>query len=806
MRYIIMLLLSTLTYHLDSQINLGYQLPHHDILSLADASPAPLISINDDASEAILLKRSMYKSIDELSKEEVRLGGLRLDPDNFMSSRLRYMEGASILDILTEIQYEISGLPKLLKLVKMSWSPNQDKIAIVNVKKTGADLYVIDLLTKQAKLLIEDIVHGSLGKTYIWIDNEKLLVKLRIKDEEGIINRTKVIPSGPTISENDGQKAQNRTYQDLLKNPIDELNFERLTKSRLGVVNINGEQQEWQGEAIWDDIELSPDRKFVLTSQIRKPFSYIVPYYRFPVQLTIYDIKGNLLKDQFSIPLLEELTKGFMSVTTHPRRIGWRNDHPATLVWAEALDEGDPEKQVDYRDAVYQLSAPFTDEKKLLIKTKERYSGISWCNDSLAILYEYWWNTRNSRTSKFNPSIENAEPTLLIERNYQDHYTDPGAFVAEKNQFGKSVLSLEGESLFLLGDGYNDQGKHPFVDKFNIYTGEKKRLFQVNDDSKLEDFTGAIDIQKGLLLTRIESRNEYPNYYIRDIKNGTLTPITSFENPFKVLENVHKEVIAYKREDGTELSATLYLPVGYNKEKKEKMPMLMWAYPREFKDKSTAGQTTNNSNEFTFPYYGSPIYWVNRGYVVLDDAAFPIVGEGEKEPNDSFIDQLVSNAKAAIDAVDSLGYIDRNRIGVGGHSYGAFMTANLLSHSDLFAAGIARSGAYNRTLTPFGFQSEERSYWEAPEIYYQMSPFMHADRMKTPLLLIHGEADNNSGTYPMQSERYFHALKGLGATVRLVMLPKESHGYASRESIMHLLWEQDQWLEKYVKNKESSNP
>jgi dipeptidyl aminopeptidase/acylaminoacyl peptidase len=232
----------------------------------------------------------------------------------------------------------------------------------------------------------------------------------------------------------------------------------------------------------------------------------------------------------------------------------------------------------------------------------------------------------------------------------------------------------------------------------------------------------------------------------------------------------------------------------------------MWAYPREFKDKSTAGQTTNNSNEFTFPYYGSPIYWVNRGYVVLDDAAFPIVGEGEKEPNDSFIDQLVSNAKAAIDAVDSLGYIDRNRIGVGGHSYGAFMTANLLSHSDLFAAGIARSGAYNRTLTPFGFQSEERSYWEAPEIYYQMSPFMHADRMKTPLLLIHGEADNNSGTYPMQSERYFHALKGLGATVRLVMLPKESHGYASRESIMHLLWEQDQWLEKYVKNKESSNP
>ena len=260
-------------------------------------------------------------------------------------------------------------------------------------------------------------------------------------------------------------------------------------------------------------------------------------------------------------------------------------------------------------------------------------------------------------------------------------------------------------------------------------------------------------------------------------------------------------MIKYKREDGVELSGTLYLPVDYDKEKKDKMPMILWAYPTEFKDKSSAGQNTKNPNKFTYPYYGSMIYWVTRGYVVLDGASFPIIGEGVEQPNDSFRKQLVANAKAAIDAVDELGYIDRKRVAVGGHSYGAFMVANLLSHSDLFAAGIARSGAYNRTLTPFGFQSEERNYWEAPEIYYTMSPFMHAEKMKYPLLLIHGEADNNSGTYPMQSERYFNALKGLGATARLVMLPKESHGYQAKESILHLLWEQDQWLEKHVKNK-----
>jgi len=310
-----------------------------------------------------------------------------------------------------------------------------------------------------------------------------------------------------------------------------------------------------------------------------------------------------------------------------------------------------------------------------------------------------------------------------------------------------------------------------------------------------------IDLEKGMVLLRLESNNIFPNFYLKNIFTRELNQLSSFENPFKAIQDVHKEVITYKRDDGLELSATLYLPVGYDKTKKEKMPMIMWAYPREFVDAASAAQVTTSSNQFTYPNYGSPIYWVNRGYVVLDNASFPIVGVNGEEPNDTFITQLVANAKAGIDAVDSLGYIDRERVAVGGHSYGAFMTANLLSHSNLFAAGIARSGAYNRTLTPFGFQGEERNYWETPEIYNTMSPFMHANKMKTPLLLIHGEADNNSGTFPLQSERYFNALKGLGAPVRFVMLPKESHGYAARESIMHMLWEQDNWLEKYVKNK-----
>jgi len=499
---------------------------------------------------------------------------------------------------------------------------------------------------------------------------------------------------------------------------------------------------------------------------------------------------------------MEEMPKGFMSTRTGPRNMSWRDDQPATLVWVEALDGGDADKEVEFRDEVYQLKAPFNAKKEDLAKTKLRFSGITWGDKTTAVLSEYWWNTRTVRTSIFNPSNSEAEAVLFNERNYQNTYDDPGSFVTTKNKLNQSVLQILDGKLTLTGEGYSEEGKFPFVDEYDLKSKTSKRLFQVKESDYLESFVNMIDVKKGLILTRLESSNEFPNYYFRNYKTGSLEQISNFENPFKAIQNVDKEVITYKREDGLELSATLYLPVGYDKEKKEKMPMLMWAYPREYKDKNSASQVTSSSKEFTYPYYGSPIYWVNRGYVVLDDAAFPIIGEGEEQPNDSFKTQLVANAKAAIDAVDELGYIDRNKVAVGGHSYGAFMTANLLSHSDLFAAGIARSGAYNRTLTPFGFQSEERNYWESPEVYNTMSPFMNAHKMKTPLLLIHGQADNNSGTYPMQSERYFNALKGLGAPARLVMLPKESHGYAAKESIMHMLWEQDQWLEKYVKNRE----
>ncbi len=626
------------------------------------------------------------------------------------------------------------------------------------------------------------------------------MVKIVSDSKKPLINTKTAIPVGPTISVNDGKKAQNRTYQDLLKNKNDEHNFEQLALSEIYKVSLSGSKEKWLDNDIYTTINFSPDGNYVLVKTVEKPFSYLVPYRRFPSKTTIYTKNGKKVETVVEVPLIEDLPKGFMSVRTGKRDFRWRNDKPSTLVYTKALDGGDPENKVEFRDEIFELQNPYNGNGKSILKTINRIYDIEWGNNSIAIAHDYWWNTRNTKTYIFNPSNASQKPEILSDRNYQDTYSDPGNFVTKRNSMGSSVLTLLKENAYLIGDGYTKNGQIPFIDQVSLKNKTKKRIYQSKYTDKVEDLQN-YDPKKNELLVRIESPKEYPNYYFRNVKSDKLNQITSFKNPFISIQNVHKEVINYKRDDGLDLSGTLYLPVGYNKNSKDKMPMIMWAYPTEYKDKSSAGQSTKNPNEFTYPYYGSMIYWVTRGYVVLDDASFPIVGEGETEPNDTFRDQLVANAKAAIDAVDKLGYIDRNKVAVGGHSYGAFMVANLLSHSDLFAAGIARSGAYNRTLTPFGFQSEERNYWESPEIYNNMSPFMHADKMDHPLLLVHGEADNNSGTYPMQSERYFNALKGLGATVRLVILPKESHGYRSIESILHLLWEQDQWLEKHVKNK-----
>ena len=798
------ILLSVLiAFSLNAQENIKYQKPSDEILDLVEFERPPSVQYDDDKNYMVFLYRDNYKSISDLSEKELRLGGLRINPKTNIGSRVTFYNNVKIKKLKSKNSSaeQVSGLPDNPKLTNFAWSPDETKIALTNTTENGVELWVLDLETASVVKLTEAILNANIGGVITWqADSQSMLVKTLSKNRKPLIDTSSIVPDGPTISNNYGAKAQNRTYQDLLKNKSDEHNFEQLATSSIHKVSLNGSKEKWLDDAMYRTISFSPDGNYVMVSQIKKPFSYLVTYGRFPSQTDIFDKQGKLITNLLDTPLIEELPKGRMSTRTGKRSYSWRTDKPSTLIYVKALDGGDPALEANYRDEVFEIAAPFNGEGKSLVKTINRFSGIDWGTENLAIAYDYWWDTRNRKAYAFNPSNPESMPKTIYDRNYQDVYNDPGSFLKSRNSFNRSVLQIYKGNAFLRGSGFTKEGQFPFIDKINTTSFEKTRVYQSKYTDKVESIQD-FDPVKNEIIVRIESPTEFPNYYSKKTNSRRLNQITNFENPFLELQNVKKQVITYKRDDGLELSGVLYLPLEYDEEKKEKMPMILWAYPREYKDRQSASQSTNNSNEFTYPYYGSMIYWVTKGYVVLDDASFPIIGEGDEEPNDSFRKQLVANGKAAIDAVDKMGYIDRSKVAVGGHSYGAFMVANLLSHSNLYAAGIARSGAYNRTLTPFGFQSEQRSYWEAPSVYYTMSPFMHAEKMKTPLLLIHGEDDNNSGTYPMQSERYFNALKGLGATVRLVMLPKESHGYASKESIYHVLWEQDQWLEKYVKNK-----
>jgi dipeptidyl aminopeptidase/acylaminoacyl peptidase len=485
-------------------------------------------------------------------------------------------------------------------------------------------------------------------------------------------------------------------------------------------------------------------------------------------------------------------------VPTGARNPEWQPFKPATIVWLDALDGGDPEKNVPFRDQVLSLPAPFSGKAREIARTAQRLEIIEWLGRlGLALLTESDWKRRWRTTWLMDTEQAGKPPKKIFDLSENDQYNDPGNLVTVVSQSGETIGRQRGNSIYLSGQGSSPQGDRPFLDQFNLKTLTRKRLFQSGAASydRFIDYAGN---SGNRVIISAESKNEPPNLYLFDLEARKRMALTDFKDPASQLTGMKKEIIKYKRDDGIELSGTLYLPPGYKQG--QKLPVVIWAYPMEYSDAATAGQIRGSANRFTFFRGTSQLFFVTQGYAVLDNATMPVIGD-PKTMNDTFVQQIVASARAAIDTLDTRGVGDRNRVGIGGHSYGAFMTANLLAHSDLFAAGIARSGAYNRTLTPFGFQSERRTLWEAPEAYIKVSPFMHADKIKKPILLIHGEADNNSGTFPIQSERLFSALKGLGGTARLVLLPHESHGYSARESVMDVLAEMFTWFDMYVKNK-----
>jgi dipeptidyl aminopeptidase/acylaminoacyl peptidase len=793
---LIISLLTALTFCSNAQDIARYQQPPAAIADLVLAPSTPGVNFDSKGRYALILERSEMPSIAELAEPELRIAGIRINPANFTQSRGSYYTGISLKDVGTGVLSNFKGLPANLRAGNIEWNPSETRFVFTHTGKNTVDLYMAEIATRQVKKINKTPLNLVTGAAISWLDDQSLIYKTITKPASAAPQKP-AAPDGPVIQQNIGKASAARTFQDLIKNTYDESLFEFYATSKL-VKNTNGVETAIGQPGIFSTTSLSPDKKNILIRRVNKPFSYLVPYNGFPSVVSITDLSGAEKKKLAVLPSSESSPTGFDNVQDIPRGFRWADDAAATIVWAEPLDSGKIKSTTPYHDAVYSLAAPFTGEKQLLFKTNMRYQNFQVSDGGFWLVNEGLNGKQKAKTSLYYPGKNTL--VTLIERSTSDAYNNPGTPATMENNFGRDVVHVINDNTLLMrAQGASPKGDFPFLAKMNIDTKQSEKIWQCADNT-YETVTNIIDWNNLTFITSKQSQTEAPNYFIRTAGKETAKQVTSFPDQQKGLQGISKQKVTYKRKDGIDLSGDLYLPKGYDAGRDGPLPVIIWAYPREFKSAADAAQVRGSQYTYTRSNYGSPIFWVTQGYAVLDNAEMPIVGEGEKQPNDNFIDQLKWNAEAAINYLAASGIGDRNRVAVGGHSYGAFMTANLLAHTNLFRAGIARSGAYNRSLTPFGFQNEERTYWQAPEVYHNMSPFDYADKIKTPLLMIHGEADNNQGTFPLQSERLFNAIKGHGGTVRFVLLPFEAHGYAAKENILHMLWEQHQWLEKYVKN------
>ncbi|QDZ20915.1 alpha/beta-hydrolase [Chloropicon primus] len=811
--------------------------PSETIKKIVTAPPTPMLSFSPCKTRVLqLLRPPSNPPLADFVRKELKLAGARLDPNLRAPSKMTSYLGMSLVP-LTELlppkpgkDMPITGIPEKTGINYASWSPDGKHIAFFLRSTDGEtedepfSLWVASTETGEARQLLETPKYymSAVFGTYSWLSPDEILVSVVPSGlDHGAPPTKPVVPGGPLVQVNESTTSkQSRTYPDLLRDEYDCASFEHYTTSDLVAVKIStGEVKPFSDESrIYTRMSPSPDKKYVIISYIERPFSYAVPCGRFPKRVELWSREGEMLREIAYLPLAEDIPISFNSCRRGPRDIQWRDDKPAELVYTIAADEGDPKVEVEEggeRDVVYKVSASdFVSGKtpEPFFHTDLRFSGILWCNDDLAFGWASWWKTRRSVWYQFSPGSPEKPKEILFDRNYEDAYSDPGVPVTRKNKMRRSVLATFEDDRYILleGEGYSPKGNHPFLDLFDLQTRTSKRIWESKDpnyesvgsfmcDGDGEDF--ALD-DVSFLLSR-ENPNEPSQYSTISWPNGFDSEpseklLSDFPHPHPDLKDLQKKVLRYKREDGTDLTATLYTPPGYDAQRDGPIPCLLWAYPREFKSKEAAGQIRKSS--FTFSYIGgtSPLLFLAQKYAILDGPTFPIIGEDDEEPNDTFVKQLVTSAEAAIDKVVELGVADRNAVAVGGHSYGAFMTANLLAHApDLFCCGIARSGAYNRTLTPFGFQAEERTIWQAKETYMKMSPYLYADEITKPILLIHGDEDNNTGTSKIQSERFFSALKGHGVPSKLVLLPHESHGYRAKESVLHCLHEMEVWLERY---------
>lgn len=792
-----------------------YRRPPEQIAKIVEAAPTPSVSMSPTRTWMVLLDREALPPVRELAAPMLRLAGRRINPDTNGPHGPRRFVGMTIRRVMPdangsyqEQRIELPGGDA--GIWSPTWNAAGDRFVFNITFPDRIELWAASVPSAGKPTVAKRVITQKLNTAsggVRWLPDGKVLARL-VPQNRGPKPVEPVVPTGPVIQATSGVKAQVRTYQDLLKNAFDEDLFDWVSQAQLAIIDIDsGSVTNIAEAAVWNQVDPSPDGKYLITSRLVRPYSYTSPASLFSEEYevrelatgkVVHELRKSNTKDRESIPI--------EGVETGPRDFEWATTAPATLIWAEALDGGNPKNKADFRDKLIALDAPFSGQPRELLKTQHRFSGTDFFQPiggkREMLVSEYDRDRKWSRTWVYDFDNTQSQPRLMTDLSVNDRYNDPGSPLRVLIGNGLSVIRVNDGQMFMAGEGATPEGDRPFLDLMSTSDFKAKRLWR----SDAAGFETVVDVMSDgkSFITSYESPNDYPNYYARtlDLTGASAadrTPVTTFKDPVPEVRQVKKELIKYTRNDGVELSATLYLPPNYDKTRDGPLPLFIWAYPLEYTDKSTAGQVSATPNTFVRMGGISHLCLTMAGYAVMDAATMPVVGDPETV-NDTFITQIVASAQAAIDKAAELGVGDPKRVAVGGHSYGAFMTANLLAHCDLFKAGVARSGAYNRTLTPFGFQGERRTYWEATDTYTKMSPFTYAGNIKAPLLMIHGQLDNNPGTFPIQSERLFAAIKGLGGTARLVMLPYESHGYSAMESALHVQAETVAWLDEYVKN------
>ncbi|MBE9080198.1 S9 family peptidase [Romeria aff. gracilis LEGE 07310] len=777
-----------------------WQTPPEPIASMLNTRRLPTVMFSPRSRYFVALEPSVLPPIASLAQPKIAIAGLQINPKTWEPAKANFFQAISLhrLDDSPAIPIVLPPAPRLRHL---HWSFSGRYLAFTLTQAEGVELWLLDVEQAKAQPLTGPVLNAVYGTPYLWLPDDSLVYKQRPQSTPP--PAPPPLPLGPLVEENLGRTAPTRTYTNLLQNPYDEALFEHYLSAQLVKIHpkdgLDSDRQPFTQTQLFRTVLPSPDGQWLLVATLHRPFSYQVPLSRFATRFEVLNLQGEVVHTVADLPLAEEIPVNFDAVRAGQRLVSWRADRAATLFWVEALDGGDANKKVPWRDAVYTLAAPFQDEPRQLWRSTLRFRGLLWGNGETAIAYSAWYNTRQLQMWRLRPDQPDSEPVLIGDRNFQDAYSHPGDPVTAPGPYGWATLLIpDADRIYLNGRGASPRGVYPFLDRLDLSSGQTERLWQ-SPERTFSRVRRVLDPQATELIIRSESQTSPGNFSLYNRQTDTATPLTQFADPLPWYRDVRKALVRYRRADGLDLSATLYLPPGYQADRDGPLPVLLWVYPEEHKSRDTASQVTRSEYTFSRPRGSSILFLLTQGYAILAGPTLPIVGEADEEPNDTYLEQLVAGAEAAVDYLVQRGVGKRDRVAIGGHSYGAFTTANLLAHSPLFCTGIARSGAYNRSLTPFGFQGEQRTFWDAPDTYIRLSPFMAAAQIKQPLLLIHGADDNNPGTYPMQSERLYEALKGLGGTVRWVSLPYEGHAYRSREAVGHGLWEMVQWLNIYLK-------